>query len=193
MRAPELSGIFWDSPEEDLAQVLKADFKKSDPSTLGKWTESQVLRWVQNYKGIARQLGTGVLLNPPIGRPSFQAWVNALSRAMASSQEDAKRFLAGILRARAAGKMPASIYDPAPVEAAEAKQKAENPSILDTVSKAGKSLVTGAAQSAESVANITKWAPYALGGTALLVGAFVAWPYLTAARAPGQAIQRIAR
>jgi hypothetical protein len=193
MRTPELGGILWDSPEEDFAQLLREDFRKSDPSTLGKWDESQVLRWVENYKNIARAWKTGVEYNPSAGKPSWSAWVAALARAMASSQEIAKRFLAGVLRARAAGKMPASIYNPAPGEEAAAREAAENPSILQTFANAGKTLVKGSAEGVESFATLAKWGPYLLGGTVLAVGAFVAWPYLTAARAPGQAVRRFAR
>lgn len=193
MRVETVSGILWDSPEEDFSQVLRADFQTSDPSTLGKWSESQVLRWVENYKGIARTWRTGVELNPGAGKPSWSAWVAALARAMASSQDLSKRFLAGVLRARAAGKMPASIYNPAPSEEAAAREAVENPSILQTVAKAGKTLVKGSAEGVESIATIAKWYPYILGGTALAVGAFVAWPYLVAARAPAQMARRVAR
>lgn len=195
MRAEPLTvgGILWDSPEEDFAQVLRADFNASDPSTLGKWSQSQVLRWVENYKSIARTWRTGVELNPSAGKPSWGAWVAALARAMASSQDLSKRFLAGVLRARAAGKMPASIYNPAPSEEAAAREAAENPSILQTVANAGKTLVKGSAEGVESFATLAKWGPYLLGGTVLAVGAFVAWPYLTAARAPAQMARRFAR
>lgn len=193
MAAVELGGILWDSPAEDAADLLIPDFQISDPATFGKMSKSQISKWIENYMNVSRAFGLGVELSPPVGKPSFSAWCNALARSMSSSVELSKRFLAGIIRARSAGKLPAAIYNPLPVEQAEAKEKAENPSILDTVTKSVKTVVRGAAEGAESTANIISWLPWIYTGAAVAVVSFVAWPYLQAARAPAKVAQRVTR
>ena len=163
-------------------RALRDSLKKSDPKIFGTWKDDQFRRFLVMYMATAKQFGSGVSMNPTPGRPSFGAFVASLQNGLGAPQETAKRFLAGVIRLQAAGAISFEVFSPALTEQRVAQEKAEaaaDPGILDRLSSAGKT--AGA---------FVEYAPWILGGTAVLVLGFVAFPYLQAARAPAKVVSR---
>lgn len=165
-------------------RALRDSLKKSDPNIFGTWKDDQFRRFLVMYMATAKRFGAGVSLNPTPGRPSFGAFAASLQNSLGAPQETAKRFLAGVIRLQAAGAISFEVFSPALTEQRVAREKAEaaaDPGILDRLSSAGKT--AGA---------FVEYAPWILGGTAVLVLGFVAFPYLQAARAPAKVANRFA-
>lgn len=165
-------------------RALRDSLKKSDPSIFGAWKDDQFRRFLVMYMATAKQFGSGVSMNPTPGKPSFGAFVASMQNGLGASQETAKRFLAGVIRLQAAGAISFEVFSPALTEQRVAQEKAAaaaDPGILDRLTSAGKT--AGA---------FVEYAPWILGGTAVLVLGFVAFPYLQAARAPAKVANRFA-
>ena len=164
--------------------TLRASLAASDPDIFGGWTSDQVRRYLLTYMSAAQYSGGGVKLNAKAGEPSLTAFVSALMNGLGAPQKTAERFLAGIMRLNAAGAMPFEVYSPAQIEVREAKEKAkaaEDPGVLDRLTKAG-----------DTLGAFVEYAPWILGGVGVLVVGFVVFPYLQAARGPGVAARRVA-
>lgn len=163
-------------------RALRDSLKASDPSIFKTWTDDQFRRYLVQYMATAKQYGAGVSMNPLPGKPSFSAFASSLQNGLGAPAETAKRFLAAVVRLHAAGALSFEVFSPMLTETRVAEEKAKaasDPGILDRFKA-----------SADKVGAMVEYMPWIVGGTAVVVLVFVAYPYLQAARAPAQVAKR---